>query len=166
MKSVLSRLISRPLGDGDEAPDFTLSDQDGVDVRLADELAKGPVVLYFYPKAFTAVCTAEACSFRDSHDVFSEAGATVLGISNDPVGKQKAFHTKNRLNHRLLSDEDGAVHKAFGVRTGAGSAGFVMNDRITFVIDREGVVRATVRGLLTADPHVDEALATIKSLAQ
>lgn len=162
---MLSRLISRPLDNGDKAPGFTLSDQDGLDVTLADELAAGPVVLYFFPRAFTPVCTAEACSFRDSHDVFSDAGATVLGISTDSVDRQKAFHTKHRLNHRLLSDEDGSVHKAFGVRTG-GLAGYSLNDRITFVIDREGTVRANVRGVLVSDPHVDEALATVKTLAE
>lgn len=164
---MLSRIISRPLGDGDKAPDITLPDQDGVDVRLADEYAAGPVVIYFFPKAFTPVCTAEACSFRDNNDVFTDAGATVFGVSHDSVEKLKSFHGKNRLNHRLLSDPDGVAHKAFGVRSGGdGAASFLLNDRITFVIDRDGVVRATVRVRLAADPHVDEALAMVKTLAQ
>lgn len=162
---MLSRLISRPLEEGDAAPDFTLPDHTGTPVSLSGELAKGPVVLYFFPRAFTPVCTAEACSFRDNHDVFGDAGATVLGISMDSIDRQKDFHSKNALNHRLLSDGDGKVHKSFGVRAG-GVAGFAVTDRITFVIDREGVVRAVTRGMLAADPHVDEALATVKALAE
>lgn len=162
---MLSRLISRPLDVGDKVPDFTLPDHTGAAVNLADELSGGPVVLYFFPRAFTPVCTAEACSFRDNHDVFSDAGATVLGISTDSVERQKSFHAKNNLNHRLLSDTEGVVHKAFGVRAG-GIAGLSVTDRITFVIDRGGVIRAVTRGMLVSDPHVDEALATVKTLAE
>lgn len=162
---MLSRLISRPLEKGDKVSDFSLPDHTGAAVNLADELRSGPVVLYFFPRAFTPVCTAEACSFRDNHDVFGAAGATVLGISMDSVERQLSFHKKNNLNHRLLSDADGSVHKAFGVRAG-GIAGLSVTDRITFVIDRDGVVQAVTRGMLAADPHVDEALETVKTLAE
>jgi peroxiredoxin Q/BCP len=162
---MLGRFKSSPLKDGDDAPDFTLPDQDGNDLRLHDLLRAGPVVLYFYPKAFTTVCTAEACAFRDSHEAFRDVGASVVGISTDSVATQKKFHDKYRLNYPLLSDRDGTVHKLFGVRNGGGGGvGFVFNDRITFVIDGDGVVRHRFGGLLVADPHIRESLKIVESL--
>ncbi len=162
---MLGKLRSSPLKDGTKAPDFTLTDQEGAAANLTEALRDGPVVIYFYPKAFTTVCTAEACGFRDSHDAFAAAGATVFGISRDEVGTQKKFATKHGLNHRLLSDPDGEVHAAFGVRSGGAGAGFVLNDRLTFVIGRDGVVRGHFGGLLTADPHVRDSLELVKRLA-
>jgi peroxiredoxin Q/BCP len=162
---MLGRLKSSPLKDGDDAPDFTLPDQDGNDVRFHDLLKTGPVVVYFYPKAFTTVCTAEACAFRDSHEAFRDAGANVLGISTDSVETQKKFHDKHRLNYPVLSDSDGKVHKLFGVRNGGGhGVGFVLNDRITFVIDRDSVVRHHFSGLLVSDPHIKKSLKIVESL--
>lgn len=162
----MARIKSSPLATGGKAPDFTLPDQDGNDVSLSGLLARGPVVVYFYPKAFTSVCTAEACGFRDVHDEFDEAGASVVGISRDSVETQKSFHSTQNLNHAVLSDADGAVHAAFGVRSGgAGRVGSMMNDRLTFVIDRDGVVRDHFGGLLTAAPHVKRSLKLVRSLA-
>lgn len=162
---MFGRLRSSPLKEGSKAPDFTLTDQNGERVSLSEALRDGPVVIYFYPKAFTAVCTAEACGFRDSHEAFADAGATVFGISRDEVGTQQKFSAKHGLNHRLLSDPDGEVHGAFGVRSGGAGAGFVLNDRLTFVIDGDGVVRGHFGGLLTADPHVRDSLDLVKRLA-
>lgn len=162
---MLGKLKSSPLEVGSSAPDFALTDQSGETINLKDALAAGPVVVYFYPKAFTTVCTAEACGFRDSHDDFAEAGATVIGISRDTVETQRKFDAKHGLNHVLLSDPDGKVHAAFGVRSGGGGAGFMLNDRITFVIDGDGVVRGQFGGLLKADPHVRESLELVKRLA-
>ncbi len=99
---------------GEEAPDFELPDQDGRPVRLSD-LRGQPVVVYFYPKADTPGCTTQACGVRDHRAGYESAGATVLGISPDPVAKVKKFHDKRSLGFTLLADEDHAVAEAYGV---------------------------------------------------
>jgi peroxiredoxin Q/BCP len=156
------KLISRPLSDGTKAPDFTLPDQDGNDVNLYDLLKTGPVVVFFYPKAFTNVCTAEACSFRDNFEEFAAAGATIVGISTDGVEKQKAFADRYKLTFPVLSDTKGAVYKKFGLRTS--QQVWQLNDRVTFVIDRDGFVRHHASGMLVSDPHVQESLKVVLSL--
>lgn len=160
---ILGKLTSSPLKVGAKAPDFKLPDQDGNDFRLYDQLGSGPVVLFFYPKSFSAVCTAEACSFRDSHEVFTTSGASVIGISADSVKSQRAFATRFRLDYPVLSDRGAKVHAQYGVRNGRS---FVFNDRVTFVIDRGGIVRHTSRGLLAASPHVEESLEVVRGLLE
>lgn len=160
-------LKSSPLRSGATAPDFTLPDENGEPVRLYDVLKTGPTVLYFYPKAFTAVCTAEVCGFRDSHDAFRDAGANVFGISTDDVETQRKFKQKYRLNHSLLSDADGSVHELFGLRRGPGvPGGSLLNDRVTFVIDGDGIVRDSFGGRLVADPHVQKSLRVVQELVR
>ncbi len=102
------------LSEGEKAPGFTLPDQDGGDVSLAD-FAGRTVVLYFYPKADTPGCTTQACSIRDRGGEYAAAGATVLGVSPDPVGAVKKFHAKQSLNFTLLADADHAVCERYGV---------------------------------------------------
>jgi peroxiredoxin Q/BCP len=99
---------------GDEAPDFTLPDQDGNPVELS-ELRGHPVVLYFYPKADTPGCTTQACGVRDHRADYAKTGAAVLGISPDPVAKVKRFHDKQALNFALLADDGHAVADTYGV---------------------------------------------------
>jgi peroxiredoxin Q/BCP len=99
---------------GDKAPDFALPDQDGRTVRLSDYRGQ-PVVVYFYPKADTPGCTAQACGVRDHLADYSKAGAVVLGISPDSVAKVKKFHDKQALNFALLADEGHAVADSYGV---------------------------------------------------
>src|SRR5207248_6435629 len=103
------------IGVGDKAPDFTLPSQSGEQVRLYDRLGSSVVVLYFYPKDHTPGCTAEACAFRDSHEVFAEAGAEVIGVSSDSVARHTAFADRHRLPFTLLSDQGGKVRKTYGV---------------------------------------------------
>jgi len=158
------KIRSKPLKDGEKAPDFTLPDQDGNPVALHDLLAEGAVVLFFYPKAFTPVCTAEACSFRDSFEEFASAGARIVGVSTDTVEKQKAFHTKYHLTFPVLSDPDAEVYALFGLRASGNAAAWRMNDRVTFVIDKDGYVRHHSTGLLVSDPHVNESLKVVLSL--
>lgn len=98
---------------GETAPAFTLPDQDGNDVSLAD-FAGQTVVLYFYPKANTSGCTTQACGVRDHRDDYAAAGAVVLGVSPDPVKDVKKFHDEQGLNFTLLADEDHAVCEAYG----------------------------------------------------
>src|SRR5690349_16139428 len=99
---------------GTIAPDFTLTNQDGKPVSLSDFKGKQAVVLYFYPKDFTGGCTAEACAFRDSYEVFQEAGAEVIGVSSDSEDSHQNFAAKYRLPFVLLSDKGGEVRKQYG----------------------------------------------------
>src|ERR1700687_1310036 len=100
---------------GDRAPQFSLPTQTGTTTSLEDLLGKGAIVLYFYPKDDTPGCTAEACSFRDSYEVFKQAGAEVIGVSSDSEASHQQFASKHRLPFVLLSDKEGEVRKLYGV---------------------------------------------------
>jgi peroxiredoxin Q/BCP len=146
---------------GDVAPDFELPDQDGATVRLSD-LRGRRVVLYFYPKADTPGCTTQACGIRDRADEYEAAGATVLGVSPDPVEAIKKFHSGQSLNFTLLADADHAVCERYGVwveKTMYGRT-YWGAQRATFLIDEEGVVRHVIP---KASPktHDDEVLAAL-----
>jgi peroxiredoxin Q/BCP len=153
---------------GETAPDFTLPDQDGNDVTLS-QLRGGPVVLYFYPKADTPGCTTQACGVRDHLPDYDAAGATVLGVSPDPVKAVKKFHDKQSLTFRLLADEGHAVCDLYGVwaeksmygRTYWGAL------RATFVLDAEGVVRHVIPKVSpkTHDEQVLKVLAEMSRAA-
>ncbi len=145
---------------GDVAPDFTLKNQKGEDVRLKDLLAQKAVVLYFYPKDETPGCTAEACSFRDSYEAFKEAGAEVVGVSSDSAGSHENFASHHKLPFVLLADEGGKVRQQYEVP--ASFFGLVAG-RVTYVIDRQGVVKHTFNSQVNPKKHVAEALAALKS---
>ena len=149
---------------GELAPDFTLSDQDGSGVTLS-ELRGRKVVLYFYPKADTPGCTTQACGIRDRSTEYADAGATVLGVSPDPVGKVKKFHDKQSLNFTLLADEDHAVAEQYGVWAEKSMYGktYWGNLRATFVLDEQGCVQHVIP---KASPktHDDEVLAALADL--
>jgi thioredoxin-dependent peroxiredoxin len=147
---------------GDRAPDFELEDETGTARKLTDFLAKGPVVLYFYPAAMTKGCTKESCHFRDLSTPFSELGAQRVGISADKVEKQQRFSTKYSFDFPLLSDPDKSVAKAYGVRRGPG---IIPNKRATFVIGSDGLIKEIVTSELNMDVHADKALATLRELA-
>ena len=142
---------------GDRAPDFTLPSQSGQRVRLADRIGRTAIVLYFYPRDETAGCTAEACAFRDSYEDFAAAGAEVIGVSSDSEGSHQRFAAHHRLPFLLLSDADGAVRRRYGVAKWLG----LFPGRVTFVIDREGIVRHIFESQLEATRHVREALAAL-----
>lgn len=144
---------------GDQAPDFTLRSA-GQEVRLSDVLKQRAVVLYFYPKDETPGCTAEACAFRDSYEVFKEAGAEVIGVSGDSAESHQSFAAHYRLPFLLFADVDGDVRKRYGVRKLLG----LLGGRVTFVIDRQGIVRHVFDSQTQATRHVDEALETIRKL--
>ena len=145
---------------GDKAPDFTLPAQSGAPVRLQYRLGERVVVLYFYPKDDTRGCTAEACAFRDSYEVFTGAGADVIGVSSDSVGKHAAFAGKHKLPFTLLADRGGRVRKAYGVPAVLG----VIPGRVTYVIDRTGTVRHVFNSMTNIDGHVSEALEVVRQL--
>jgi thioredoxin-dependent peroxiredoxin len=145
---------------GDKAPDFTLPSQSGEPVRLQDRLGEAVVVLYFYPKDDTRGCTAEACAFRDSHEVFTDAGAEVIGISSDSVGKHAAFAGQHKLPFTLLSDQGGQVRKSYGVPSVLG----LLPGRVTYVIDRQGMVRHVFSSMTNIGQHVNDALEVVRQL--
>jgi peroxiredoxin Q/BCP len=145
---------------GEQAPDFALSDAHGRTVRLS-ELRGKPVVLYFYPKDDTPGCTKEACGFRDQYEEFQRLGAEVLGVSSDSSASHQRFAAKHRLPFTLLADQGGAVRRLYGVPATLG----LLPGRVTFVIDRQGVVRHVLNSQLEAKRHVAEALASLDAQA-
>jgi peroxiredoxin Q/BCP len=147
---------------GDSAPDFTLPNQSNEMVSLKDFAGKKIVVLYFYPRDFTTGCTAEACAFRDNYEVFKEAGAEVIGVSSQSVDSHKRFAATNTLPFVLLSDEDGKVRKLYG----ASSAFGLMPGRVTYVIDKKGIVRHVFSSQLNPKKHIEEALRIIKEISK
>ena len=147
---------------GDVAPEFGGKSQTGQPLSLADYRGKSAVVLFFYPKDGTAICTKEACTFRDAYEEFVQAGAVVIGVSSDSKESHQAFASGHRLPFVLLSDTEGSLRKAFGVPKTLG----IMPGRVTYVIDKEGVVRHVFNSQFAADWHVAEALAVVRQLAQ
>jgi peroxiredoxin Q/BCP len=152
--------MNKPLP-GQPAPDFELSDQNGVIVRLRQFRGKRPVVLFFYPKDNTTGCTKEACGFRDAFPQFQAHGAEVLGISSDDVASHGRFAAKFDFPFRLLSDAKGKVRKSYGA---SGLFGGLIPGRVTFVIDREGTVRHVFSSQARFQQHVGEALAALGQL--
>src|SRR5688500_16778719 len=128
--------------EGSPAPEFTLPDQDGIDVSLAD-LKGETVVLYFYPRADTPGCTAQACSIRDRAGDYTDAGARVIGVSPDPVPAVKKFADKHDLAFTLLADEDHAVAEDYGVWVEKNMYGktYMGVQRSAFIIGPDGVVQ-------------------------
>ena len=146
---------------GSKAPDFLLKDQDGNGVHFADRIGKKVIVLYFYPKDFTGGCTAEACAFRDSYEVFSDAGAEVIGVSADTSETHHDFAAKYRLPFTLLSDPGCKVADLYGLNKALG----LFPARSTFVIDRDGVIRHIFESRVNMGAHIDEARKIVLELA-
>jgi len=143
------------------APNFTLPNQDGDTVSLADFKGKW-VVLYFYPKDDTPGCTTEACSLRDARDDLAELGAEIIGISKDDPSSHEKFKAKHSLNFTLLSDPEGKVIEAYGAWGPKmfGKEGIL---RKTFLIDPTGTVRK-VYGRVTPQGHGEQVIAELKKL--
>lgn len=145
---------------GDMAPDFVLKSQFGLDVRLSDFRGKKPVVLYFYPKDFTSGCTKEACAFRDSYEAFKDAGAEVIGVSTGTSEKHGEFAAAFKLPFILLADIGASVRALYGVPTSLG----LIPGRVTYIIDKDGVVRHIFNSQMNPEKHVEEALRILKTL--
>ena len=148
---------------GDIAPDFELPDENGTPRRLSDYLASGPVVLFFYPAAMTPGCTAESCHFRDLAAEFEAAGAQRVGISADPVEKQKQFSDKHAFDYPLLSDPDGSVATTYGVRRRLTMIS--PTKRTTFVIGGDGTILAVIASEVRMNVHADRALEVLRAAA-
>ena len=147
---------------GGTAPDFELPAHTGEMVRLSDYRGKRVVVLYFYPKDESPGCTAEACAFRDSYEVFSEEGAEVIGVSSDSVASHERFGEAHRVPFVLLSDEGGRVRKRYGAKSSFG----LLPGRVTYVIDRDGIVRHMFSSMTNIGGHVEGALAVVRELTE
>jgi thioredoxin-dependent peroxiredoxin len=145
---------------GDVVPDFELPDQDGATRTLSEFLAKGPVVLFFYPAALTPGCTKESCHFRDLAAEFEAAGAQRVGISADPVDKQRTFSDKHGFDYPLLSDEDRKVAAVFGVKRGLS---ILPNKRATFVIGTDRKVIEVIASEINMSKHADLALEALRA---
>ena len=142
---------------GDPAPDFTLVDPTGTPFHLGALRGVKPVVIFFYPKDNTLVCTREACAFRDRHAEFLDLAAVVIGISDDDAASHARFAKQWNLPYPLLSDPGGVVRKAYAV---TGLLG-LLKGRVTYVIDREGLIRHVISDRFRAQAHVDEALESL-----
>jgi peroxiredoxin Q/BCP len=143
---------------GDKAPDFTLPDQDGKPVTLSKALEAGPVILAFYPKAFTPGCTKQNSNFRDKYAEVEQKGAQVFGVSTDSVETQKKFKAEYKLPYSLLSDAGGTVAKQYsGTMPVVGVA-----NRANFVIGQDGKITQIIEGGDAVDPNAAIASCPLK----
>lgn len=142
---------------GDKAPDFTLPSQMGDNVKLSEFLGKKNIVLYFYPKDETAGCTKEACSFRDSYEELTKLGAEVLGVSGQSIESHQSFATHYGLPFILLADEGNKARELYGVPSSMG----IIPGRVTYIIDKKGIVRHIFNSQTQAQRHVEEAKKTL-----
>jgi thioredoxin-dependent peroxiredoxin len=144
---------------GSKIPTFTLPDQNGKTINIEDYIGKKNLVIYFYPKNDTPGCTAEACSFRDQFEDLRDAGAEIIGISSDSIQSHKRFAEKHRLPFILLSDAGKKVRRAFGV---PGDFLGLLPGRVTYIVDKKGIVLHVFNSQFNAQKHVEEALNILK----
>jgi peroxiredoxin Q/BCP len=147
---------------GEKALDFTLPSQLGDRVTLSEYFGKKSIVLYFYPKDESRGCTKEACKFRDAYDVFTTLGAEVLGVSSQSVESHKSFATHHGLPFVLLSDEKNEVRSLYAVPSTMG----IIPGRVTFIIDKKGIVRHVFSSQFQPERHIEEALDVLKKLEE
>ena len=145
---------------GDKAPDFSLQSNAGKKVTLSQFLGSKNVVVFFYPMDGSPVCSREAEAFRDKYEAFKELDAVVIGISSQSVESHKAFASHHSLPFILLSDADNAVRKLYAVPSTLG----VVPGRVTFVIDKGGVVKHVFSSQFQPAKHADDALSVLKRI--
>lgn len=143
---------------GDKAPDFTLPSHTGESITLSEYFGKKNIVLYFYPKDETRGCTAQACSFRDNYETFTDLGAEVIGISSDGVDSHQAFSSHHQLPFILLSDTNQNVRHLYGVPITLG----LIPGRVTYIIDKNGVIRHIFSSQFRPRKHINEALTVFR----
>jgi peroxiredoxin Q/BCP len=145
---------------GDQVPDVTATLDDGREVRFSDLLADGPVVVFFYPRAFTPGCTAQSCHFRDLAAEFAEVGAQRVGVSRDDVETQRRFRDEHGFDFPLVADTDGSVSRVFGAKR----VGPVWNKRMTVVVGQDATVLDVISSEMDMEVHADRALATLRGV--
>ena len=139
---------------GQPAPLFSGKLDDGAEFRLKDYAGKANVVLYFYPKDDTMGCTREACAFRDSYDAIKKRDAVLVGVSSDSEESHKSFKEKNSLPFPLLADPEKKIIKAYDTL----GFGFLPTKRVTYLIDKKGIIQGIFRHELAMDKHRDDVL--------
>ena len=145
---------------GDKIPNFTAKDTNDNDFDSTTIVGLKPVVIYFYPKDNTPGCTAQACSFRDQYEDFTDLGAEVIGISGDTVASHEKFAKRYKLPFLLLSDNSGKLRKLFGVKTNL--LGLIPG-RVTYVADKTGTIQLIFDSMM-ATKHIPKALDFLKKL--
>jgi peroxiredoxin Q/BCP len=145
---------------GDKAPDFTLLSQRGESVTLSQFFGKKNIVLYFYPKDESKGCTRQACEFRDKYEVYTDLGAEVIGVSSDDVNSHRSFADKHNLPFILLSDTKKKIRKLYGIASTLG----IIPGRVTFIIDKKGIVRYVFSSQFQPKKHIHESLEALKNL--
>ncbi|WP_310554537.1 peroxiredoxin [Flavobacterium sp.] len=145
---------------GDIIPNFVSNDGNGNIFDVANYVGKKPLVIYFYPMDNTPGCTAQACSFRDQYQDFTDLGAEVIGISSDSEKSHEKFASKYKLPFILLSDNDKKIRKLFGVSAGLFG---LMPGRVTYVADKNGKI-VLIFDSMMATKHIPKALEAIKKL--
>ncbi len=150
----------KPIEVGDNAPEFSAVASNGQRISLADFKGHQPVVLFFYPRDNSLICTQEACSFRDEYEDFVHLGAVVIGVSGDSDESHRSFAAAQRLPYLLIADNDGSLRRLFGVPNSL----LLVPGRVTYVIDREGIVRHMFNSQLFGARHVEEALQALRKL--
>jgi peroxiredoxin Q/BCP len=150
--------VSAQIKVGDKVPDFSLPDKDNKMFHLQDYLGKKTLVIYFYPKDETKGCTTEACTFRDDYNSFVNSNSEVIGISADSPANHKSFAAHHNLPFILLSDEKNEIRNLFGV---PGSMFGLLPGRVTYVVDKNGIVKLVFNSQMHFDEHSKEALQII-----
>lgn len=144
---------------GSKIPNFSLLDQNGTEFNISEFVGKYNLVIYFYPKDDTLGCTAEACAFRDQYEDYQDKNARVIGISSDSPESHLKFANKYNLSFTLLSDIGGKIRKRFGVPSDLLG---LLPGRVTYVIDKQGIVKSIFNSQFNAKKHVKESLAKLE----
>lgn len=146
-----------PLNKNSQAPSFRLMSTAGEEFSL-DQLVGEPIILFFYPKNFTTVCTKEVCEFRDAFSEFKGLDIKVLGISQDTIESHNQFKKENRLPFELLSDPKGKVAKLYKATIPV----LGMNRRVTYLLDAEHKIKAVFEDMFSASKHVEAMIRDLK----
>jgi len=144
---------------GDQLPDFSLVDQQGI-MRNSKQCKGQKLVLFFYPKDDTPGCTAEVCGFRDKYDLFKLFGAVVWGVSNDDQLSHKKFAERNKLPFPILCDENNALRKKLGVPMVLN----LLDGRVTYLVDSNRIIRYIFNDLFNSSKHVTTALEELEKI--
>ena len=144
---------------GDRAPDFTLPSSTGEKISLSQFIGKKMVVIFFYPMDESPVCSREAEAFKNKYETFKELGAEVLGISSQSLESHRSFIKHHNLPYSLLSDSDNGVRRLYGVSSTLG----IVPKRVTFLIDKEGIIKYIFSSQLQPAKHAEQALFALKN---
>jgi thioredoxin-dependent peroxiredoxin len=147
----------------DVAPDFQAETADGTTIKLSDYRNKKNVILYFYPKDFSLRCTQQACQFRDEFETLQKFDCEMIGISFDTPDSHSNFKKQNRLQYQLISDPDKSIARLFGVLRFGGYVPFVK--RVTFVIDKSGIIKNVIHHEFIIANHVQEVRKTLERIS-